>query len=164
MNQSSVFICGLPIVHLCISLSMLKFISNCTVKYNHFIMSLRKRAPNLKTECHWWDQGCLCLQLLREMSVLEADTSVNTAETKPPNQAIKTLYHPRIPLANGYKIQFKRYHHSTHRYTTIHSLTFKLVDELYQSGLYLERKRRYSSKSSLKKIPREFPLFNMSFM
>lgn len=69
-----------------------------------------------------------------------------------------------IPLANGYKIQFKRYHHSTHRYTTIHSLTFKLVDELYQSGLYLERKRRYSSKSNLKKIPRELPLFNMSFM
>lgn len=60
-----------------------------------------------------------------------------------------------IPLANGYKIQFKRYHHSTHRYTAIHSLTLKLVDELYQSELYLERKRRYSSNSNFKKIRRE---------
>ena len=50
------------------------------------------------------------------------------------------------------------------RYTTIHSLTFELVDKLYQSGLYLERKRRYSSNSNFKKIPRGLPLFNMSFM
>ena len=37
-------------------------------------MSLRKHAPDLKTECPRWDQGCLWLQPLRELSVLEADT------------------------------------------------------------------------------------------
>lgn len=109
-----------------------------------FIMSQRKCAPNLKTECHRWDRGYLWLQLLRG-AVCVGQTLVNAAN-KPPNQAIKTFYHPRswgrklnTTRTMDIKFNLKDHHHSL-GYTTIHSLTFKLVDKLYQSGLYLERK------------------------